>query len=140
MGKRVVIIGSAIHGCELAEFLVKRGRQVTIVDAAEEPGKGLVEDTKRRLLKWLDKKSVLIINGVKYEEIADKGLTVVTREGKRRTIAADSIIPALALIPDNGLLKKLEGEVPEIYAIGDCREPNLIVDATADGYCVSHDL
>ena len=32
LGKRVVIIGGGIQGCELAEFLVKRGRKVTIVE------------------------------------------------------------------------------------------------------------
>lgn len=30
-------------------------------------------------------------------------------------------------------LKSLEGKVPEVYAVGDCREPLLIVDASADG-------
>ena len=34
VGKRVVIIGGRIQGCEIAEFLVKRGRQVAIVDEA----------------------------------------------------------------------------------------------------------
>ncbi|GAI43584.1 unnamed protein product, partial [marine sediment metagenome] len=27
----------------------------------------------------------------------------------------------------------LEGKVPEIYPIGDCREPHLILEAIADG-------
>ena len=31
IGKRVVIVGGAIQGCEPAEFLIKRGRKVTIV-------------------------------------------------------------------------------------------------------------
>ncbi|MFC1910033.1 hypothetical protein ACFLXC_01910 [Chloroflexota bacterium] len=37
------------------------------------------------------------------------------------------------MAPNNGLLKSLDGKVSEIYAIGDCREPKLIVDAIADG-------
>ena len=41
IGKKVVIIGGAIQGCELAEFLVKRGRKVTIVDTAETLGDGI---------------------------------------------------------------------------------------------------
>ena len=30
MGKNVVVIGGAIQGCELAEFLAKRGRKVSL--------------------------------------------------------------------------------------------------------------
>ena len=32
IGKNVVVIGGALQGCELAEFLAKRGRKVTIVE------------------------------------------------------------------------------------------------------------
>ena len=39
IGKRVVIIGGAIQGCELGEFLTKRGRKVT-VDTKEALGEG----------------------------------------------------------------------------------------------------
>ena len=40
VGKKVVIIGGGIQGCELAEFLVKRNRKVTIVDSADALGTG----------------------------------------------------------------------------------------------------
>ncbi|MFC1928568.1 FAD-dependent oxidoreductase [Chloroflexota bacterium] len=133
IGKRVVIIGGGIHGCELAEFLVKRGRKVTVVDTAETLGEGMVDFQKLYLISWFHKRGVTMMPQVKYEEITDEGLTIVTKEGSRQTIKADSIVPAMSLIPNNGLLKSLEGKVSEIYAIGDCREPNLIVDAIADG-------
>jgi len=46
---------------------------------------------------------------------------------------ADTVLTALPLRPNAAFLKSLEGGAPEIYAIGDCREPNLIIDAVADG-------
>jgi 2,4-dienoyl-CoA reductase (NADPH2) len=140
LGKRVVIIGGDIQGCELAEFLVKRGRKVTIVATAEEMGEGLVDNTKTRLLWWLSERGVSMMTGVRYEEITDKGLTVITKEGKRQTIAADTIVPAIPLNPNNELLKSLEGKVPEIHAIGDCMEPGLIIDAIADGSRIAHTI
>jgi 2,4-dienoyl-CoA reductase (NADPH2) len=138
LGKNVVIIGGAIQGCELAEFLVKRGRKVTIVDTAEEMGEGLVGNTKTRLLWWFSKKGVTMMTGVKYEEITDKGLTIITKEGKRQTIPANTIVPAIPLTPNSELLKSLEGKAPEIYPIGDCKEPQLILDAIADGSRIAH--
>jgi len=133
LGKRVVIIGGAIQGCELADFLVKRGRKVTIVDTAEIPGDGMVFHLRLALFSWFRKKGVTMLSGVKSMEVTDKGLTVVTREGEEQTIEADSIVTAVPLSPDTGLLQSLEGKVPEIYTVGDCREPRLIVDAIAEG-------
>ena len=75
--------------------------------------------------------------GVKYEEITDKGLTVLTKEGKRLTIEADTIILAIPLIPNTDLLKAMEEKVSQIYTIGDCNKPGLILDAIGDGYRIS---
>ena len=60
VGKRVVVIGGRIHGCEIAEFLVKRGRQVSIVDEIPEDklGEGMTGDDKYSLFPWFDKKGV----------------------------------------------------------------------------------
>ena len=68
-----------------------------------------------------------------YVEITDGGLTIIDAEGERRTLAADSIIPALPLTPDTSLYERLDGKVPELYAVGDCREPLLIADAVGAG-------
>jgi 2,4-dienoyl-CoA reductase (NADPH2) len=134
VGKRVVIIGGDIQGCELGEFLTKRGRKVTIVDQSETIGKGMVDVLQAYLFRWFGKKGVVMISGVKeYVAITDKGLTIIDSEGEKQTIAADTIIPALPLTPDTGLYESLKGKVPEVYAIGDCQEPLLIVDAISAG-------
>ena len=134
LGKRVIIIGGDIQGCQTAEFLVRRGRKVTIVDTAEEIGEGLLETyVKPHLLDWLDARGVAMLPGVKYEEIMDKGLIITTKEGKRQTLEADTIVTALPLLPNAALLKSLDGSAPEVYAIGDCKDPHLIVDAIAEG-------
>jgi 2,4-dienoyl-CoA reductase (NADPH2) len=137
LGKRVTIIGGAIQGLELAEFLVKRGRKVTIVDTAETLGDLMPVRNKIKMLKWLPKKGAVLMSGVKYEEITDKGLTITTKEGKRQTIEADTIVTALPLKPNNELFKALEGKNTRLYSIGDCHDPRLIIHAVADGYRVA---
>jgi 2,4-dienoyl-CoA reductase (NADPH2) len=130
VGKNVVIIGGGLHGCELAEFLVKRGRKVTIVESSDVLGDKVPERKKHSLFRWLNKKGVVMMAGVKYEEITDKGLIITTREGERKTLEADTITPAVSLTPNNELVKTLAGKVVEVYAIGDCHEPGLIINAT----------
>jgi len=74
--------------------------------------------------------------GVKPVAITGKGLTVLTQQGYRQTIPADSIVPALPMKPDRTLFDSLQEKVPEVYAVGDCADPRLIVDALADGWRV----
>jgi pyruvate/2-oxoglutarate dehydrogenase complex dihydrolipoamide dehydrogenase (E3) component len=133
-----VIIGGAIQGCQLGEFLVKRGRKVTIVDAEPELGKWMYPERKTRLFYWFDKKGVERLAGVKLVEITDKGLSLITKEGEPRLIEAESVICALPFSADKTLAEALQGKVPEIYAIGDCAEPGLIPDATAAGWKVGN--
>lgn len=134
MGKTVAVIGGAIQGCELAEFLTKRGRKVTIVEAKPMIGEGMVDALLSNLLKWFQKKGVTLISGVKeFVEITDKGLTIIASDGKKQVIEADTIVTALPLTPNNELLEGLKAKVPEVYAVGDCREPLLIADAIGTG-------
>jgi 2,4-dienoyl-CoA reductase (NADPH2) len=140
IGKRVVVIGSGFQGCEIVEFLVKRGRQVTMVDTAEVLGEGMLDFRLGLFLEWLGRKGVRTINGAKALEITDKGVTVTTKEGEQQTLEADSVVPVSPLQPNTALLESLAGKVPEVYAIGDCQKPRMIVDAIADGWGVGNEV
>jgi 2,4-dienoyl-CoA reductase (NADPH2) len=140
IGKRVVIIGGAIHGCELAEFLIKRHREVTIVHDGKTLGEGIPVEDLMRFLPWLERKGIVRFTEAKYEEITDKGMVITTREGERKTLEADTIIATLPFLPNTDALKSLEGKSPEIYTIGSCGEPGLIVNAIADGGRIGHKI
>jgi len=140
VGQRVVILGGTLHGCELAEFLVKRGRKVTLVETSETLADGMPILIRPYLLSWLRKKGVTMITGAKYEEITDKGLTIVTKKGDKQSIPADTFIPALPLTQNTELLDRLRGFVNDIYAIGDCQNPGFIVDAIADGWRIANSI
>jgi 2,4-dienoyl-CoA reductase (NADPH2) len=133
VGKRVIIMGGGVQGCQLAEFLVKRGKQVTIVDEALKLGEGLLGEDPFRLFPWFEKKGVAMLSGVKYELITDDGLVITTKEGRRETLQADSIMTALPLMPNDDLLRIAQGTAPEIYQVGDSKRPGFMHDAIADG-------
>ncbi len=132
IGERVLIIdGGSVEGLALAEYLSDRGRVVTMVDTGEilanEP------HTDRRGAGGM--KNVTVMPEVKYEEITGKELTVTTKDGKRVTIAADTIIMASSPSVDTELVKALEGKVPEIYLLGvDAKEPGSIMNTIGNGY------
>ncbi len=140
VGKRVVIIGGKIMGCETAEFLTKRGRKVTIVETGENLGEGMTGDDKFLLFPWFDKKGVKRYLGASYKNIASGRLTITTKDGKEETIEADTIITTLPLNPNDDTMNKFKGKAPEVYYVGDCNDPQLIAQATAAGALIAHQI
>jgi 2,4-dienoyl-CoA reductase (NADPH2) len=141
IGKKAVIIGGEIQGAELAEFLVKRGRKVVILSLNEKPvGYGLPKRKQQLLVEWLHDKGVSIYNEIVCEKITDKGVHIITKEGKKLFIEADTIIPALPFEPNNDIFEILKAKVKDIYHIGDGSNPNLIVDAIAQGWKVANTI
>lgn len=138
VGHTVVVLGGQVAACQLAEFLVKRGRKLTIVEEGDVLGKGLIPERKARLFSWFRKKGVTMMTGVRFDEVTPSGIVVTTKEGERLVLEADTIIPALPMQPNMGLADIIKGKVPEVYSIGDCKEPRLILDATADGWRVGN--
>jgi thioredoxin reductase len=63
-------------------------------------------------------------------------LTIINKAGQQQVLEADTIATALPLKPNTELLKDIQGKVTEVYTIGDCNEPRLILHAVADGYRV----
>jgi pyruvate/2-oxoglutarate dehydrogenase complex dihydrolipoamide dehydrogenase (E3) component len=134
VGKKVVIIGGSIQGCETAEFLIKRGRTVTITEPTDELGTGIPLLQWELLHPWLLNKGATILTGVKYQEVNDKGLVVTDAGGKVRTLEADSVMVTLPLLPNKGLYEALKGKVAELHMVGDCTASGLVIDAIAAGF------
>lgn len=140
IGKKIVIIGGAIHGCQLGEFMAKRGRDVTIVEPNEENvGRLLAPEYKTRLFAWFRKKDVTVYGGAKLVEITKEGLKIITKEGEEKMLPADNILP-VGFEPNNVLYEALKGKVPEIYAAGDCDDPAIIPEATGAGWRIGNQI
>jgi len=134
VGKNAVIVGGGIQGCETAEFLLKRGRTVTITEPTDKVGTGIPLLQWELLHPWLLRKGATILSGVKYQEVNDKGLVITDAEGNVRTLEADSVMVTLPLKPNAGLYDALQGKVSELHLIGDSKEPGLIMDTIAAGF------
>ncbi len=141
VGKRVLVMGGRGQRAAVAEFLVKRGREVTIIDIEESLHDPTWAKARNlRLFRWFTKKGVTMMTEVKYDEITDKGISIITKDGKRQVLEVDTIIPVLPLAPNTGLFESLKGKVPEVYCVGDCREPHARLEALGDGYRVAREI
>jgi len=135
VGKKVVVVGGTLHGCELTEFVTKRGRKAAMVHNGpeEELGKGMIVDDLKNLWPWLKKMNVPVYSEVKYDRVTDRGFVITTREDESLTLEADNILTTQDLVPNTELANRLQELVPEVYNIGSSKDPGLIVDAVRDG-------
>jgi 2,4-dienoyl-CoA reductase (NADPH2) len=133
--KSAVIMGGQLHGCELAEFLAKRGRQVVIAhDGPEaELGQGMTKDDLENLWPWFKLKHVTLWPDVTYREVVGRGLKIQVPDKRVFVLEGKNIMTTQDWGPNEKLIQELSGLVPETHVVGSCREPGWIVDAIREG-------
>ncbi len=136
-GEKIVVIGGIeCEGAQVAIYLAKQGKQVTLIDELPESVFGwIMPDNVSTIQKpWCQVHGVEILAGVKYGRITDEGVTVtLSHDNIEKTIACDSVVLAFPVSPDSSLLDEIKGSVAEAYAIGDCNEHGLIREAVYAG-------
>ncbi len=122
VGKKVVVVGGDLKGMEAAEFLVKRGKQVVVVDEAEKLGEGMNVYLLSKLVPWLVSKGVEMYESVKYDTVTSTGIVFKTKEGATRKIDADTVMVIEKDRKNIDLYEALKSKVPEVYIVGDAKE------------------
>lgn len=119
LGKRVVIIGGELVGCELAEFLMERGRDVTIIGEAEKFGGGLLVVRRMRLLAELREHGVAMFPGVRDVCIGKHSVAFTDAVGATQTLPADHVVVAMGAHGDSTLANMLRTAGHDVVEIGD---------------------
>ncbi|MFK7730126.1 MAG: NAD(P)/FAD-dependent oxidoreductase [Pseudomonadales bacterium] len=120
LGERITIIGAELVGLELAEFLAERGRQVTIIDEAKRPGKGLYLVRRMRLLEELEHLGVRVLTKASDITIGDHEVSYINYRGQQRSLATDHVIVAKGATGDESLADLFREAGFATHAIGDC--------------------
>jgi 2,4-dienoyl-CoA reductase (NADPH2) len=139
-GKRVVIIGGGLPGCELAEALVERGRMVTILEESRRMGVDIGASRRHLVLGKLRESGARMENEVMVSAITEKGVTAKRTDSTEFSVDVDTVAVTLGVEENLGLVQQLGGKVPALYVIGDCANPGHMPEATKAGYRVGRDL
>jgi len=140
VGHRVVVLGGELVGCEVADYLAAQGKNVTITRRGPQMAVNLPSIERENLLGRLAQQGVTMLPGVKYEEITAQGLVITDKEGKKRTLEADTIVLAAGATPLSELAQKIKGKVAEVHSVGDCVQPRKIAEAIEEGARVGRQL
>lgn len=119
LGKRVVIIGGELVGVELAEFLMERGREVTVIGEAPRFGGGLLLVRRMRLLAELREHGVAMFPGASGIAIGKNSVTFTSADGEQKSIAADHVVVAMGAHGDSTLANALRAQGHDVVEVGD---------------------
>ena len=123
-GKNVVVCGGGITGLECALALAQEGKTVTVVDML--PRENFVMEmpifNKADLLAQLEEMGVQLIGSQKIQSIDGGVHTVDADSGEAHFYAADSVVNALGVKPDNALGMALLAKYGshQVVMVGDC--------------------
>jgi len=138
-GSKVVVVGGGSTGCDVAEYLALRDKDVTIIEMLEEIGANIEPSRRPRIMRRLSDAGVIAKIQTQLKEITGKGVEVVN-EGKSEFIEADTIVVAIGVESNTNLSVELSGTVPLIRNIGDCDKPGKIIHAINAGVCAGLDI
>jgi len=86
------------------------------------------------LLDLLKFHKVEVITRTSLVEVPEDGAWLIDHESRRRHLSADGIVVAVGLNPERGLYQVLRNQTPNLYVIGDCRNPQNVMNAVWDAY------
>lgn len=118
-GRHIVIIGGELVGIELAEFMLERGRTVTVIEEAPRLGRGLTLVRRMRALAELAEQGAALHGGATAVAIEDHAVRFTDAAGSVRRVVADHVIVARGAEGDLSLSRALEAAGFSVHSIGD---------------------
>lgn len=125
-GKKALVIGGGLVGCETADFLGERGFEVAVVEGREDIAMDIISEHKIYLLKSFKENNIQVHTNSMVKEIKEDGI-IVDHQGQEETLSGfDSIVLALGSASYQPFEENL---VKEQYVLGDATKARRAIDA-----------
>jgi 2,4-dienoyl-CoA reductase-like NADH-dependent reductase (Old Yellow Enzyme family) len=137
-GKVIILEHEGINtGAGIAELLAQGGADVEIITRWLQPVQFLFETLEFAfIVPRLKGLGVTYTTATNISEIGDHTITAVdvfTSE-EREITGVDALILATGRMPVDGIARELEGEVTQLFTIGDALAPRGLAEATFEGH------
>jgi len=158
--KSLIVLGGGAIAAELAQFFVRFGVKVTMIQRSANILHDFDADAAGAVEKALQREGVKLYTETKLLSAAKtgRGRAVVFEQGKKILVEAEQILFALGRVPNTASLglenagvkteygrivssNKMQTSAPHIYAAGDCTGPYEIVHiAVNQGEVAAHNI
>ncbi len=134
LGNNIAIVGGGPEGCELADFLISRGKKITLIEMRRVLAMELAAHPRYHISERLKKMGAQLHINTKVSEMGRDYIIISRRrEPDQKLEGFDNIIIPTLHQPNETLAASLRGAVPEVYTIGDAVEGRTVLEAVSEG-------
>ena len=131
VGKKVVVVGGGLTGCEIAYELALQDKEITIVEMKNDivAQGGVCLANSSYLRDWFEWKKVPVHLETSVKEVKDGAVVCKDKDGKEFEIACDTVVSAAGYIPD-----PLAPKQANVQLVGDCHNVGNVRTVIWDAY------
>lgn len=133
VGRRVVVAGGGLSGCDGALELAALGHEVTIVELADDLARDMIMINRITLLRDLAEAGVRVLTSHAVSHVDDAGVHASGPDGEV-VLPADTVVAAFGVRADAALAATLTEAGVGFRAVGDCTTPGKAGDAINAGF------
>lgn len=134
VGKKVLVVGGGMVGCEVADFLGELGHEVTVIELRDQLGPDVIPEHRKFLMKDFDTYKVQGVTGAKVAQFFTDGVSYTLADGTEgRLEGFDNVVLAMGYRNNDTISEEIKKIVAETYVIGDAVKARKALDATAEG-------
>lgn len=144
LGKKLVVVGGGLVGCETAIDYAMQGLDVTVVEGLDEvlAGSPMISPSVRQMIPDLMKKyNVKKKTGYMIHGVNDEGAVVVpSKGGDPEVVPADTVVLSIGMRAIPTFEKELEGSGIETYSVGDATRAGNVYTCIHSAYDVARTI
>lgn len=134
MGRKVLVVGGGMVGCEAAEFLAERGHEVGIIEMKDVIASDVTPENRRYMFENFRNHQVLLMPGAKVGQFYADGVDYTLADGTAGSLRGyDSVVLAMGSRSNAALKEVAEAVASQVFVIGEAaKAPGNAVLATGD--------
>ena len=129
VGKKVLVVGGGMVGCEVADFLGELGHEVTVIELRDQLGPDVIPEHRKFLMKDFDTYKVQGVTGAKVAQFFTDGVSYTLADGTEgRLEGFDNVVLAMGYRNNDTISEEIKKIVAETYVIGDAVKARKALD------------
>ena len=133
-GRKALVVGGGMVGCEAAEFLAERGHEVSVIEMKDVIAADVTPESRRYMFEAFREHNVGLYPGAKVGQFYTDGVDYTLADGTPGSLRGfDSIVLAMGSRANAALKETAEAVCTQVLVIGEAaKAPGNAVTATTD--------
>lgn len=133
-GRKALVVGGGMVGCEAAEFLAERGHEVSVIEMKDVIAADVTPESRRYMFEVFREHNVGLYPGAKVGQFYTDGVDYTLADGTPDSLRGfDSIVLAMGSRANAALKETAEAVCTQVLVIGEAaKAPGNAVTATTD--------